>query len=112
MMKPEKLTKWDGWIYWQEIDGYFPSVDDLLEYCRDDGITPPKWVHVCKEEKHRISIDGALDNMIDDAYDGAADHLVDVDELYEFIEKWNKKQRIVSYFPDRRRVLLLEGGEK
>ena len=113
--RAEKLTEWDGWVSWEGYgsnDGYFSSVNDLLEYCEDEEISPPKWVFVCKEQEHKIDIDRVIDIMIDDAYEGAGDHLVDVKELEEFIDGWNDKQNITTYYPDYKRVLILEGWEK
>lgn len=111
--KVEKLTKWDGWVYWEGHgcnDGYFSSLDELLEYCYDNEIDQPKWVFVCKKKDHKLNLSHAIDDMLDDAYDGAADRLVDVGELEDFIDRWNDKQDITTYYPDWSKVLLLEGG--
>ena len=50
--------------------------------------------------------------MTEDAYEGADDHLVDVKELREFVEKWNAKQSIISYYPDYKRVVVLNWDEE
>ncbi len=112
--KAEKLTKWDGWVCWEGHgcdDGYFPSIYELLNYCTDEDIDPPRWVFVCKKTEHRICVDNVLDQMLDDAHEGAADNLVDVQELYDFVEAWNAKQDIITYYPDYGKVLLLKGGD-
>lgn len=109
--KAEKLTEWDGWVYREGYgynDGYFSSVDELLQYCEDEGEDPPEWVFVCSETKHELDTDNILENMLDDAYEGARDHLVDEKELYDFIEAWNKKQYVTSYYPDYKKVLIIE----
>lgn len=108
-----KLESWDGCIYAEGYgldDGYFLSVLDLLDYCDDENIEPPKWVFACHEIRHQIDIDDALEMMLDDAHEGAEDALVDIDELRKFIEKWNSKQSVVSYYPDRTRIVLMVGN--
>ena len=108
--RAEKLGIWDGWIYCEEIghnEGYFESVADLLEYCADEGIDVPGWAFICKEIRHGIDADRAIENMLDDAYEYAREHLVDEEELCEFIKEWNAKQDIVTYYPDYTKVVLI-----
>jgi len=112
--RAEKLTpeEYDGWVYSEEVDGYnegyYADVDEFVEHCEDNDVPVPDWVFCCYEHKHRLDIDSALERMTEDAYEGADEHLVDVNELYEFVEKWNAKQNIVSYYPDYKRVVVLK----
>ena len=104
--------QYEGWIYAEGLgynEGYFESVDTLIEYCEDEGIDVPDWVYCCEETSHTLDIDSAIDSMLDEAFEGARDHLKDEKELYDFVDKWNAKQSIISYYPDYKRVVVLKG---
>ena len=110
--KAEKLfpIQYDGWVYAEGLgynEGYFESVGDLIEYCEDECISVPDWVYCCTEMNHALNIDSAIDSMLDEAHEDARDHLKDEKELYDFIEKWNARQNIISYYPDYKRVVVL-----
>lgn len=113
--KAEKLTpdQWDDWVQrdgYGYNDGFFESVDDLLEYCKDTGSEPPDWVFCCKGIRHQLDADQILDNMLDDAYDDAPDQIVDEDSLRDFIKAWNAKQIVSTYYPDYTKVVVLKTG--
>lgn len=109
--KAEKLEHWDGWVYSEHVtgekDGYFTSIEELTEYCYDTETPIPPWAFICKQQRHELDVEGAIERMIEDAYEGAGDHLVDEAELYEFIEAWNAKQNISTYYPDCKKVVLI-----
>ena len=113
--RAEKLDKWEGWIHSEHVSGdndvYFRDTGELIEYCHDTGTEIPPWAFVCKEQWHEIDIDSALERMTEDAYEDAADDLVDVAELEEFIREWNAKQNIITYYPDWKKVVLITGKE-
>ena len=115
--RAEKLTpeRYSGWVYSEEVDGYnegyYADVDELVEYCEDNDVPVPDWVFCCTPYEFKLDIDSALERMTEDAYEGADDHLVDVKELREFVEKWNAKQSIISYYPDYKRVVVLKSGD-
>lgn len=107
----EKITDWDGAVYWEGRgynEGYFWTVDDLYEYCDNEEIEVPEWVFVCESDKHQLDIESSLENMLSDAYEDAAEDLVDEKELIDFVEQWNQKQTVTSYYPDYKKVLLLK----
>ena len=111
--KAEKLfpIQYDGWVYFEGLgynEGYFESVGELIEYCEDEGIDVPDWVYCCKGERHLLDIDSAIESMLDEAYEDARDDLKDEKELYDFVEKWNAKQNITSYYPDYKRIVVLK----
>lgn len=112
--KAEKLTpdQYDGWIQrdgYGYNEGYFKSVDALVEWCEDEDIDLPDWVFCCEGTKHELDIDNAIENMLEDAFEDARDHLVDEKELFDFVKRWNAKQNIISYYPDYKRVVVLKG---
>jgi hypothetical protein len=111
--KAEKLTEWNGWIYkdgYGDNDGYFESVDELIEWVEDqdeeDEIVMPDWVFLCEEHNHTVDIDSAIEQALEEAYEDAEfDYL---DELYAFMKQWNDKQNLKSYSPDYKKILLLK----
>lgn len=110
--KAEKLTseQYDGWVYAEGYgyqEGYFESVDDLIDHCEGEEIPVPDWVYCCKDVRHKIDVDSAIEYMLDDAFEDARDYLVDEEELYDFVDKWNAKQKVKSYYPDCKRVVIL-----
>ena len=46
--------------------------------------------------KTAIKIDNAIEYSLEEHYEDAFDNLIDVQELYDFIEAWNKKQKIAK----------------
>lgn len=111
--KAEKLNpeQCNSWVYAEGIgynEGYFESVDALIEHCEDEGMEIPDWVYCCVEQKHKLDIDCAIEHMLDDAFEGARDCLTDEKELCKFVEEWNAKQNIVSYYPDYKKVVILQ----
>jgi len=111
--RAEKLTpeQWDGWVQSDKIgcnEGYFESVDALIDHCEDEGVDVPEWVFCCTSERHQVDADYALEHMLVDAYEDARSALVDEDEFYAFIEQWNAKQTVESFFADWKRVVILK----
>lgn len=109
----EKLTpeQWDGWVQrdgYGYNEGYFESLDDLLEYCKDEDIKPPNWVFCCELVEHKLDIDDAIETMLEEAHEDARDYLINEDELRQFIEEWNAKQKVATYYPDYSRVVVLK----
>lgn len=111
--KAEKLTpeQYGGWVYVDGLgfnEGYFDSVNALIEHCEDEGIEVPDWAYCCIEVNHELDIYSAIENMLDDAFEDARDCLVDENELYDFVAKWNSKQTVKSYYPDYKKAVLLQ----
>ena len=109
--KADKITEWDGWVYLDDMgydDGFFESVDALIEYCIVTDTSIPKWAYTCVKERHLLDIDTALEMMVEEAFEGAFDYLVDREELIAFVNEWNKKQDIVSYWPNFNCAVLIE----
>ena len=106
---PEQYSGWVYREYYGHNNGYFESIDELIEWCEDGEIKLPEWVFCCKGERHLLDIDSAIESMLDEAYEDARYDLKDEKELYDFVEKWNAKQNIISYYPDYKRVVVLKG---
>ncbi len=111
--KAEKVTEkeWNGWVFFDGtgyMDGYFRDIGELVECCEDEGILVPEWVFACKKIQHKLDIDTALEYMTEDAYEDAFGDLRCVDDLRDYAHRWNKKQNVVSYYPDYSKVVLLQ----
>jgi len=104
---------YDGVLY--DIDGetYYSSYDQMVEEHEDEGLQLPDWVLACIPIPFYLNIDYLIDNTIDDDMDEDFDKqfIVDIKELYEFMEKWNEKQTYNSYTPDYSKVILLKERE-
>jgi len=104
--KAQKLESWDGWVYWEGIEGeYFDSIDDLLEAFEDNHCHDiPEFVFTCKPIHFRAPdvedlIAGCLDGHYEDAYD--AINKASYRQLSEALSKFEKdNSHIVSYEPD------------
>jgi len=73
-------------------EGYFGDIDDLLEYCQDNGVSVPP--HVWSTEKTSLSMDAG--SIIEDAceklHENAIDNIDGEKELQEFLDGWCAKQ--------------------
>lgn len=108
--KAEKIEDFDGYVVTSTDDDYYPDINELKEYYEEQGYDLPKYVYVTKEIKWELTnhdIDNMIENSLENHYEDASDHIVDLKELEDFIEIWNKKQTIVSYEPDYTNVILL-----
>jgi len=113
--RAEKLDGYDGWINadgYGYNEGYFESVAELLEHCEDEGVAPPAYAYACdKIQWPGIDIDAVLENEFKEYHEDATDSLVAYQELRSFIAEWNKKQDLVSYYPNWKKVVLIKSEE-
>jgi hypothetical protein len=100
------------YLYDDRYDKYFKNYEDLLEFYElNDDNDIPKWAWGCSEYQFKIDIDSALEDAEEKMYEDF-DDIVGVEELYEFIEKWNDKQTAKAYFIDNKTVVLLSGEQE
>jgi len=97
------------WLFDNNTDKYFADIDALNDYYIDEGLPLQKWCYGCNKRPFTIDIDSALENsseqMLEDfEYDNDA---VDIKELIDFIEKWNKKQTASFYEIDHKKIILI-----
>ena len=89
----------------------------LLEYIAGDYEEAPEYVQVARYEKIKpLKIDGYLEAIIEDMCLDDEPYIEDVfenlDELYAFIQKWNKKQTYRYIVPEDRKIKLSEETKK
>lgn len=89
-------------------DGYSGSFAELKSYCEDAGRALPAYVHPCVPQPLEIDPEGVIEQAVDDMHEGAADEIVDREELVRFLQAWNAKQSCVGYHPDVSRIVVLD----
>jgi len=97
------------WLFDNNTDRYFNDIDALNDYYIDEGLPLPKWCYGCNERPFTIDIDSALENSSEEMYEDFEydNDAVDIKELIDFIDKWNKKQTASSYEIDHKKIILL-----
>lgn len=113
-----KLTsdEWNGPVFaWDEgsglltDEGYFASLTEAIESYQANDVPVPTFFFVSKKSPVRVSAERAIDDALDvgDHGEWVRDELVDVQELFDFIEAWNKKQTAGTHEPDFTRVVVV-----
>ena len=111
--KAEKVSDCDGWIFWDGTghnDGFFPSVEELLEHLEGEEMVPPPYVWTCKRIPFVANIfDRTIDCIADNAYDdweiSSLSGVKEFKEAVDAFETANTHQ--VSWEPDYTVALLL-----
>ncbi|MBU3186557.1 hypothetical protein [Clostridium estertheticum] len=98
-----------GWLHDNNTDKFFADIDELNDYYLDEGLPLPKWCYGCTEIPFTINIDSALESSSEEMYEDFEydNDAVDIKELIDFIDKWNKKQTASSYEIDHKKIILL-----
>jgi hypothetical protein len=76
-------------------DEYFSSVEDALDSCYDNDEIP-HYLYGTKKDFIEVNIDGAIENALEEAYEDA--EFDNTKELYEFVEEWNKRNRLTVFY--------------
>ena len=112
--KAEKVAEWSGWVYSDGLgfnNGYFDSVEELVNHCEDEAIDLPPYAWTCREMQF-VSFDlGSItERFADEAHENwDPDQLKGTVEFEVAIETFitaNKDQ--VSYSPDYKKAVLLK----
>lgn len=110
----EKVTTWHGWVFSEGLghaDGYFESVEDLLNFCEEeDGIEVPPYAWTCSAKAFATAdLESVLSSIEDDAYeDFDVESLDGLPELKAAIDRFNEQNReVVSYFPDYTKAITI-----
>ena len=116
--KAEKLETWDGWVFYDGAangnDGYFESLDDLIDWLEGEGIKPENWpeyVFCCKVVPFpAVDLDDIVDRIMDELPEGyEREHLVGLDLLEEAINDFNESNKhLISYKPDYTKVVRVK----
>lgn len=94
-------------IYDYLSEEYYSDIDCMIDHYEIEELEMPKYVYACKPIEYNLDISNAIEYSLEEHYEDAFDNLIDVQELYDFIEEWNKRQTVVSYEYDFSNVILL-----
>jgi hypothetical protein len=101
-----KPLEYDGYVWDHRNDTYYQNVEQLLS----DVDEVPDWVFACSEsEPRRVDTDDITELMFEESFDDAADYAEGTEELGRALDVfWEKNRKIVSYYPDYSRVVILK----
>lgn len=109
----EKVATHDGWIFCDGLgyaEGYFESVDELLDYCSSEECEIPKYAWCCNPDNFvNVSIDEIIDRISDNGYEGFdSDTLRGQEELDVALQKFNAaNSKVVSWSPNYKKAILI-----
>ena len=115
--KATVLDSWDGCIYAEGYgyqDGYFQSIEDLLEYLEeaDDDLEWPRYAYVCEPEQIAIVDAGSIYDNFEWPDGMDYDDLNGTKEFEAAVDAFNKvNENVVAYVADMKRVVLIPAKE-
>ena len=89
-------------------DGYSGEMAELDETCNGEDVEMPCYVHPCIANHFKFDPADILDRAHDDHHEDAVDQIEDVEGLFSFFKEWNAKQNMRSYYPDYKKVIVLD----
>jgi hypothetical protein len=107
---PDHPVFWPGKSGDMNGDGYFSSVDMLLDYCEDQAVDVPEYVYACTRQNLKLDAEGILQNALeqDEMNSESADIPTEKGkQLQAFLDAWLKELDVHSWFEDRSRVVVL-----
>jgi hypothetical protein len=110
-----KYSEYKTRYLWDErTEKYYSDIEeiaeDYAEYDNEEGESGmPDWCYACTEIPFQIDIEHAIEQAEEDMHEDfeAVHSAVDLKELREFVEAWNKKQSAKAYTIDYKTVVLL-----
>lgn len=96
------------YIYDEDTDKYFPCVDVMEDFYKDNNMNMPQYAYGCEFVKFELDLDNILDNASDDFDEDILDRLEGHNALNKAIEEFNKtNEDIGSYYVDYSTVVKL-----
>lgn len=105
-----KYSEYDlNWLYDERSERYFSDINDIKEHYEEIDIKLPDWCYGCYEIPFFVDINQALESASEEMYEDfdCDNETVDIKELTDFIDDWNKKQTAKSYYIDYNQIILL-----
>jgi len=101
------------WIYCDGRgynEGYFESIEDLLQYCDDEQMEPPCYVHPAyPTEAPKIDLGSVLEHLYENEPEGFETSDLDgIDELEAAVAAFNAKQHSHSWMCALHEVIILD----
>jgi hypothetical protein len=102
-------------VYWEDGngdcngEGYFSSLQAVLDECDDDGKEVPAYVWACSSRGLHIDAQSVIESMLDEWYDGASDEISqeDHDKLQKLLDGWCDEMGMKCYDLDYSTAILL-----
>ena len=112
-IKRVKSTEYIGWICWEEDeidDHFFPSVKDLIEYCKDRGVPVPNEVNGCYKVGISVNVENVLESALQGLYEDARSSIpkAEIVKLQELLDKWCAVQTVATSFKDSSVVVEID----
>lgn len=112
----EEVQSTDSWIYCEGYghnEGYFESVDALLEWIEDnedeESYPIPKYVHICSKIKFNgLDMTDVLTNELDSDFHEDAIEQLDIEPLQKMVDQWSAKQSLHSWQPDYKKKIKVK----
>lgn len=102
----QRVDDWDGPIFDPNSgyqDGFFPSMEEMLDWYASEETEPPEFVFLTIEEPFKIDFGRVVEDALEDHYEDAK--VTGLNEISEKVNEWAESQKIVSYSPDHKRVM-------
>ncbi|MBP3887629.1 MAG: hypothetical protein J6F30_08250 [Cellulosilyticum sp.] len=81
-------------------DDYYSEIEDVLDYCVQNEIEPPKYVWGTSKQTVKLDADTIEENALSDVFEDAKFSYKGMEELRTFLDEWNKKHRIDYYIEE------------
>ena len=111
----ETITETSKLVADEDGDNFFGDIGEALDYYYDifeaDPESVPEYLFICEVDKWEgLDIEQALERSTDEyCVDGEPPTLKDVQELVDFVEKWNEKQNVEVYSPSyKQKINIIE----
>lgn len=107
---PDHPVFWAGHSGDMNGDGYFSSVDLLLDHCEDQAVDVPEYVWACTRHDLKLDVGSILQDALEQQDmdpDSANIPTPAGERLQAFIDVWLKELGVHSWFEDRSRAVVL-----
>lgn len=113
LREAEEVDFTDSWIYCEGYgrnEGYFESVDALLEWIEDnekeESHPIPEFVHVCSRIDFKgIDMYDVVSNKLESEFHEDAIDDLDIDGLQKLVDEWSKTNKTHSWQPDYKKKI-------
>jgi predicted RNA-binding Zn-ribbon protein involved in translation (DUF1610 family) len=113
------MEDYEGPVYWEGHegglgDGYFSGIDEVLDYCEDEGVSVPEYVWACTPHPFTLDAENILEHELErqEMYENAGEGITDDarKRLQAYLTVWAQEQHITGWQYDYTRAVLLRDG--
>lgn len=116
--KAERVSveDYDGPVYWEGHpgglgEGYFSGVEEVLDYCENDGVTVPEYVWACTPHPFTLDGEALIERELEkqEMYEEAGERISNDarSRLQAYLDVWAKEQSITGWREDHARAVIL-----